>query len=158
MPFLLVYYVVRLYMSRTILMKEAFELLQKDGKIPKASVPTALRAAGLNPSEDKIKEIMMTVSDVDMPAYEALVAMHEDENDTTEAVKEAFRVFDKDLDGTVSVAEFRHIMTTMGEKYREEEFRDLIQGFDDNGVIHYDRFVDKMLAPFTEHGNTEDFN
>ncbi|KAH9601781.1 EF-hand domain [Trypanosoma melophagium] len=138
------------------LMKEAFELLQKDGKIPKASVPTALRAAGLNPSEERIKEIMTTVTDLDMPAYEALVAKHEDKTDTPEAVKEAFRVFDKDLDGTVSVAEFRHIMTTMGEKYTDEEFRDLIQGFDDNGVIHYEKFVAKMLAPFTDHGNPED--
>ncbi|EPY41813.1 calmodulin [Angomonas deanei] len=93
-----------------------------------------------------------------MAAYEALVAKSDDKSDTAEAVKEAFRVFDKDLDGTVSVSEFRHIMTTMGEKYHEEEFRDLIQGFDDNGVIHYEKFVDKMLAPFTAHGNPDDMN
>jgi calmodulin len=143
-------------MSRQQVMKEAFDLLQKDGKVPKASVPTALRAAGLNPSEEKIKEIMTTAVDLDMPAYEALVSKHSDTSDTAEAVKEAFRVFDKQMDGTVSVNEFRHIMTTMGEKYTEEEFRDLIQGFDDNGVIHYEKFVQKMLAPFTEHGNPED--
>ena len=142
--------------NRSAIMKEAFDLLQKEGKIPKTSVPTALRAAGLNPSEEKIKEIMATATDLDMSAYEALVAKHDDKSDTPEAVKEAFRVFDKDMNGTVSVAEFRHIMTTMGEKYTEEEFRDLIQGFDDNGVIHYEKFVMKMLAPFTEHGNPED--
>jgi calmodulin len=143
-------------MSRSAVMKEAFELLQKDGRIPKASVPTALRAAGLNPSEEKIKEIMNTATDIDMAGYEALVAKHDDKTDTPEAVKEAFRVFDKEMNGTVSVAEFRHIMTTMGEKYSDEEFRDLIQGFDENGVIHYEKFVNKMLAPFTEHGNPED--
>ncbi|KAG5466975.1 hypothetical protein LSCM1_01153 [Leishmania martiniquensis] len=143
-------------MSRSSLMKEAFELLQHDGKIPKASIPTALRAAGLNPSEEKIKEIMLTATDVDMACYEALVEKHDDKMDTAEAVKEAFRVFDKNLDGTVSVAELRHIMTTMGEKYHEEEFRDLIKGFEDNGVIHYEKFVEKMLAPFTEHECTEE--
>ncbi|KAI5689460.1 EFhand domain pair [Leishmania braziliensis] len=137
-------------------MKEAFELLQRDGEIPKASVPTALRAAGLNPSEEKIKEIMATATDVDMTGYEALVEKNDDKTDTSEAVKEAFRVFDKDLDGTVSVAEFRHIMTTMGEKYNDEEFRDLVQGFENNGVIHYEQFVDKMLSPFTEHGGADD--
>lgn len=141
---------------RPSIMKEAFDLLQKDGRIPKASVPTALRAAGLNPSEEKIKEIMATASDLDFPSYEALVQKHDDKSDTHEAVKEAFRVFDKEMNGTVSVAEFRHIMTTMGEKYSDEEFRDLIQGFDENGYIHYDKFVTKMLAPFTEHGNPED--
>lgn len=138
-------------------MKEAFDLLQKDGKIPKASIPTALRAAGLNPSEEKIKEIVSTTdSDIDMAAYEALVAKNDDKSDTAEAVKEAFRVFDRDFDGTVSVSEFRHIMTTMGEKYHEDEFRDLIQGFEKNGVIHYEKLVEKMLAPFTEHGNPEE--
>jgi calmodulin len=142
--------------NRQAIMKEAFDLLQKEGKIPKTSVPTALRAAGLNPSEEKIKEIMATATDLDMAAYESLVQKHDDKTDSPEAVKEAFRVFDKDMNGTVSVAEFRHIMTTMGEKYTEEEFRDLIQGFDDNGVIHYEKFVMKMLAPFTEHGNPED--
>ena len=143
--------------SKQQIMQEAFELLKKDnGKIPRTSVPTALRAAGLNPSEEKIKEIMSAASDLDMPAYEALVSKYQDKTDEPEAVKEAFRVFDKEMNGTVSVAEFRHIMTTMGEKYTEEEFRDLIQGFDDNGVIHYDKFVQKMLAPFTEHGNPED--
>ncbi len=143
--------------SRAAVMKEAFELLQKDGRIPKQSIPTALRAAGLNPSEEKIQEIMKTSpGDIDMAGYENLVQKHDDKTDTPEAVKEAFRVFDKEMNGTVSVQEFRHIMTTMGEKYTEEEFRDLIQGFDDGGVIHYEKFVAKMLAPFTEHGNPED--
>ena len=99
---------------------------------------------------------MTTATDLDMAAYEALVQKHDDKSDTHEAVMEAFRVFDKEMAGTVSVQEFRHIMTTMGEKYTEEEFRDLIQGFDDNGLIHYEKFVQKMLAPFTEHGNPED--
>ncbi|ESL05481.1 calmodulin [Trypanosoma rangeli SC58] len=99
---------------------------------------------------------MNTVSELDMAGYEALVLKHDDKTDSPESVKEAFRVFDKDLDGTVSVAEFRHIMTTMGEKYTEEEFRDLIQGFEENGIIHYEKLVDKMLAPFTDHGNAED--
>eukprot|EP00759_Apiculatamorpha_spiralis_P037474 PhF_6_TR37349/c0_g1_i1/m.54986/K02183/CALM; calmodulin len=142
--------------DRGAIMKEAFALLAKDGKIPKASVPTALRAAGLNPSEEKIKEIMASATDMDMPAYEAAVAKYDDKSDTPEAVREAFRVFDKDQNGTVSVAEFRHIMTSMGEKYTEEEFKELIKGFDENGVLKYEKFIQKMLAPFTEHGNPED--
>ncbi|CCW68901.1 unnamed protein product [Phytomonas sp. Hart1] len=133
------------------LIDEAFSLLQKDGKIPRVSIPIALRAAGLNPSEEKIKQIMSIASDIDMSAYRKLVAEHDDKTDTMEAVKEAFRVFDKDSNGTISVPEFRHIMTSMGEKYREDEFHDLIQGFEENGVIHYEKLVERMLAPFTDH-------
>lgn len=70
---------------------------------------------------------------------------------------DAFRVFDKDLNGTVSTNEFRHIMTSMGEKYTEDEFRELIQGFDNNGVIEYQALAKKMLLPFLEHGDPADF-
>lgn len=143
-------------MSRSNLMKEAFELLQKNGKIPASSIPIALRAAGLNPSEEKIKEIMVTATDIGFSEYEELVVKYDDKTDTPEAVKEAFRVFDKELNGTVSVSVFRHIMTTMGEKYSEEEFRDLIQGFEENGSIKYEKFVNRMLAPFTDHGIADD--
>lgn len=137
-------------------MKEAFELLQKNGKIPSSSIPIALRAAGLNPSEERIREIMASATDIGLSEYESLVVKFDDKTDTPEAVREAFRVFDKELDGTVSVSVFRHIMTTMGEKYSEEEFRDLIQGFEENGCIKYEKFVNRMLAPFTEHGLTND--
>ena len=53
----------------------------------------------------------------------------DDQVDTLESVLEAFRVFDKNLNGTVSTNEFRHIMTSMGEKYTDDEFRELVQGY-----------------------------
>ena len=87
---------------------------------------------------------------------EEICALFGLEKPSQEDVETSMKDLDKDMNGTVSVSEFRHIMTTMGEKYTEEEFRDLIQGIDDNGVIHYEKFVMKMLAPFTEHGNPED--
>ena len=41
--------------------------------------------------------------------------------DTEEDIIEAFRVFDKDGNGTISAAELRHVMTNLGEKLTDEE-------------------------------------
>eukprot|EP01063_Lacrimia_lanifica_P022039 TRINITY_DN29749_c0_g1_i1.p2 TRINITY_DN29749_c0_g1~~TRINITY_DN29749_c0_g1_i1.p2 ORF type:complete len:172 (+),score=101.47 TRINITY_DN29749_c0_g1_i1:51-518(+) len=147
--------------SQDTLMEEAFSLLQKNGAIPPESIPTALRAAGLNPSEEVIRELQQEggkgAQPLDKDAYKKLVAEMDDQADTLESVLEAFRVFDKNLNGTVSTNEFRHIMTSMGEKYTDEEFRELVQGFDNGGVVQYAELAKKMLLPFLEHGNPADF-
>lgn len=45
-------------------------------------------------------------------------------------------------------------MTTMGEKYTDEQFKQLVYGFDDGGILHYEKFITAMLAPFTLHVNS----
>jgi calmodulin len=45
------------------------------------------------------------------------------EQDTEDDIIEAFRVFDKDGNGTISAAELRHVMTNLGEKLTDEEVR-----------------------------------
>ena len=104
-----------------------------DGSIPPESVPTALRAANLNPSEEVLKDLLREggkgSQPLDEEGYKKLVSELDDQSDTLESVLEAFRVFDKNLNGTVSTNEFRHIMTSMGEKYTDEEFRELVQGY-----------------------------
>ena len=54
--------------------------------------------------------------------------------DTEEDIIEAFRVFDKDGNGTISAAELRHVMTNLGEKLTDEE------------VIYEFSFVARSLA------------
>eukprot|EP01064_Diplonema_japonicum_P031244 TRINITY_DN5523_c0_g1_i1.p2 TRINITY_DN5523_c0_g1~~TRINITY_DN5523_c0_g1_i1.p2 ORF type:complete len:199 (+),score=65.56 TRINITY_DN5523_c0_g1_i1:435-1031(+) len=147
--------------SQETLMEEAFSLLQKNGTIPPESIPTALRAAGLNPSEEVIRDLQKQGGKgsqaLDKDGYKKLVGEMDDQADTLESVLEAFRVFDKNLNGTVSTNEFRHIMTSMGEKYTDDEFRELVQGFDNGGVVEYAELAKKMLLPFLEHGNPADF-
>eukprot|EP01061_Rhynchopus_euleeides_P012061 TRINITY_DN21667_c0_g1_i1.p2 TRINITY_DN21667_c0_g1~~TRINITY_DN21667_c0_g1_i1.p2 ORF type:complete len:158 (+),score=83.47 TRINITY_DN21667_c0_g1_i1:283-756(+) len=147
--------------TQDTLMHEAFSLLQKNGSIPPESIPTALRAANLNPSEEVLKDLLREggkgSQPLDEEGYKKLVAELDDQADTLESVLEAFRVFDKNLNGTVSTNEFRHIMTSMGEKYTDEEFRELVQGFDNGGVVQYTELAKKMLLPFLEHGNPADY-
>ena len=66
-------------------------------------------------------------------------------------VVNAFRVFDKDKDGKISVADFRHAMTTLGEKLTDEDVDAMMsimiefEAIDDDGNIDYKKFVDKLV-------------
>jgi calmodulin len=42
-------------------------------------------------------------------------------SDEEEDLKEAFKVFDRNGDGSISAIEFRHVMTNLGEKLTDEE-------------------------------------
>ena len=41
--------------------------------------------------------------------------------DEEEDLKEAFKVFDRNGDGSISAIEFRNVMTNLGEKLTDEE-------------------------------------
>uniref|UniRef100_A0A0N5AQB5 EF hand n=1 Tax=Syphacia muris TaxID=451379 RepID=A0A0N5AQB5_9BILA len=68
-----------------------------------------------------------------------------------------FRVFDKDGNGYITAQEFKHFMTTMGEKFSEEEVDEIIREVDKDGdeQINYEEFV-QMIAPIVQDGNKDD--
>ena len=70
------------------------------------------------------------------------------DTDSEEEISEAFRVFDKDGSGFISVAELRHVMTNLGEKLTDEEIDEMVreQDFDGDGKIDYESFVNSMIG------------
>jgi calmodulin len=60
--------------------------------------------------------------------------------DTADEIREAFRVFDKDGNGFISVAELRHIMGNLGDKMPVEEVEEMIHeaDIDGDGQVNYD--------------------
>ena len=69
------------------------------------------------------------------------------DQDTEDDIIEAFRVFDKDGNGTISAAELRHVMTNLGEKLTDEEGDEMIREADVNGdgIIDYKEFTKIIL-------------
>jgi calmodulin len=55
------------------------------------------------------------------------------EVDTEEELKNAFKVFDKDGNGTISRAELRHVLASLGENMTEEELDEMVKMADKNG-------------------------
>lgn len=53
--------------------------------------------------------------------------------DSEEELREAFKVFDKDGNGFISAAELRHVMTNLGEKLSDAEVDEMIREADVDG-------------------------
>ncbi|KAJ8309334.1 hypothetical protein KUTeg_014208 [Tegillarca granosa] len=71
------------------------------------------------------------------------------ENDQETEIKEAFKVFDMEETGEMSVDELRHVMRTFGdEKLTEDEIEEMV-GCADNlgtGTIKYSDFIKRITA------------
>jgi len=63
-----------------------------------------------------------------------------------EELREAFKIFDKDGDGTISVDEIKSIMTSRNEKLSDEEIKKLMSKVDTDGsgLLEFDEFVQLM--------------
>jgi calmodulin len=135
--------------------REAFENFDKDhsGTISFKELGSMMKSLGQNPSDQELRDIISEV-DLDGNGYidfnEFVMIMHKrsKENDPEEDVISAFRVFDKDGNGTISTKELRHIMTTIGDKLTDEEVNQMIEeaDVDGDGIINYEEFVRMMMA------------
>ena len=65
-----------------------------------------------------------------------------DETDE-DLVLQAFKSFDKDHDGKITNHEFKYILTQMGDKFSDEEFKQLFDecNLDINGTLVYQDFI-----------------
>ncbi|XP_026476279.1 calmodulin-like [Ctenocephalides felis] len=114
--------------------REAFALYDKDGDgaISAAELGTVMRALGQTPSEAELKgyvkdnSVAMTV---DFPTFLTMMARQMQEGSSVDEIREAFRVFDKDGNGRMSVAELRHILTSLGERLTDNEVDAMIREF-----------------------------
>ena len=134
--------------------KEAFSLFDKsgDGTITTKDLGTVIRALGKNPTEAELQDIINEVDPngdgtVDFPSFLTIMARKMKDQDTEEDIIEAFRVFDKDGNGTISAAELRHVTTNLGEKLTDEEVDEMIREADVNGdgIIDYKEFTKIIL-------------
>ncbi|XP_061340404.1 calmodulin-like [Gastrolobium bilobum] len=134
---------------------EAFCLFDKDGDgcITIEELGTAIRSLDENPTVEEL-QIMMNEGDmngngtIEFGEFLNLMARKMKETEAEEELKEAFRVFDKDQDGYISLSELRSVMRTIGEKVTDEELEQMIKeaDLDSDGLVDYEEFVRMMLA------------
>jgi calmodulin len=130
-------------------MREAFGAFDKNGigTIQAKEFPSALRAAGNNPSDADCDKYLKKWGTGSGPVtYDQFVEAAKLESrkvDSVEEVCEAYKNFDKDGNGTINSAELRHIMTNLGEKLTNEECDELLReaDIDSKGMINYKQFV-----------------
>merc|ERR1719330_1512240 len=85
---------------------------------------------------------------IDFPEFLSLMARKMKDTDTEEELIEAFKVFDRDGNGFISVAELRHVMSNLGEKLTDEEMDEITReaDVDGHGQVNYEDFVNMMMA------------
>lgn len=131
-----------------------FNLYDKTGakKLPIAELGTLIRACGRNPSkaevDDLVKEFASGKEFFDYAILAQCLNKPKTKADSPEEVREAFKIFDKDNNGMVSLSELRHVLTTLGETLTTQEVDELLKEakVDKDGNINYNTFV-SMIMP-----------
>ncbi|XP_060605591.1 neo-calmodulin-like [Ruditapes philippinarum] len=135
--------------------REIFKVFDQDGggTITTKELADVMRGLGQNPTEQELNHMVKMVDsdndgEVDFDEFVKLIARKLQSVDVEEEILEAFRVFDKDGNGSISKDELRVAIRTLGEKVKEDELDDLMRAADLNGdgQINYSEFV-KMIAP-----------
>jgi len=141
--------------------QEAFLLYDNrgDGKISVSLIGDVMRALGQNPTESDVKKLVVDSSshpnqqtrpddrvtfEVFLPMLQAICQKRN--NDTAEDFVEGLRHFDKDGNGSITSAELRHLLTTLGEKLSDDEVEQLLAGQEDSqGNVNYEEFVKTVM-------------
>lgn len=140
-------------------LREVFDLFDfwdgRDGMVDGDKIGDFLRCAGLNPTNgvvssvggEKMSEKQYKFEEI-LPIYEAVEK--DTDSGTFADFMEAFKTFDREGQGFISSAEMRHVLTSLGERLKDEEV-DKIMSFTDtredlDGNIKYEDFINKILA------------
>ncbi|CAF4963061.1 unnamed protein product [Rotaria sp. Silwood1] len=112
-----------------------------------------MRSLGLNPTNKEITDLIAEVDKngnqrLDFQEFIAFMSKHWHERDQEAELREAFRLFDRDNSGYITISELKQVMLNMGEKLNQEELEDMMREADVNkdGKLDYQEFVQKLLS------------
>lgn len=108
--------------------REAFNLFDRDsnGSISASELATVMKSLGLSPSETEIADLVNEIDqdgnhEIDFQEFLTLMARQADTRDSAQEIIEAFKVFDKNGDGYISLSELKQVFNSIGEKLSDEE-------------------------------------
>ena len=141
--------------ERRLEYKDAFEMFDKnkDGKITIMELANVMRSLNLDPTEEELKEMIDEVDldgngEIDFEEFVTLMNRRSKETDTEEVILNAFRVFDIEVNGLLSITDMRHIMINMTDYGLEDDLDDILinADTDGDGFIKYEEFIRMLLT------------
>ena len=141
--------------ERRLEYKDAFEMFDKnkDGKITIMELANVMRSLNLDPTEEELKEMIDEVDldgngEIDFEEFVTLMNRRSKETDTEEVILNAFRVFDIEGNGLLSITDMRHIMINMTDYGSEDDLDDILinADTDGDGFIKYEEFIRMLLT------------
>jgi len=143
--------------------KQVFEVFDKkyEGKVDAAYIGDMLRSLNLAPTNAECEKRgqtpkpgtkQITIEEF-LAIYSEFFKMPEKTWGTFEDFMEGLKLYDKESNGLLSLAELSTVLVAMAEKlpmeYLEEIMRSVDPKEDADGMINYDNFVRKIMAgPF----------
>jgi len=130
-------------------LQEAFTMnCSADNTIPSSKLGVVIRSIGRAPTEAQLTSICRELESkgvraLNVQQVEAIINKYEFAPETPDALREAFRIFDKEGNGLISASEIRHILCNLGEKLTDEEVDEMIREADltGDGQINCEEFV-----------------
>jgi len=123
-----------------------------DGAITVEELDTVLRSLDQNLTQAELQGMIEEADTdgngtIDFPEFVAMMAKQTKDTDINEEIKEAFRMFDKDGNGYISQAEFRHVLNVLGVDISDKEVKDMLEeaDTDGDGQISFDEFAKMLL-------------
>ena len=134
--------------------KDLFDSYDKNktGEIERKEMKIILKKLGKNGTQEEIDEIWRAMNKIESDSTISFDDFKEFINRfnltknsmSTDDIINAFEIFDRNHDGTISINEFKHILMDLGQKLSEEEVEEIFQDidFNEDGKINYREFVE----------------
>ncbi len=120
--------------------KEAFDLFDTDGseKIDAKELKVAMRALGFEPKNEEIKKMISDIDKdgsgtIDFHEFLEMMTAKMSSRDSKEEILKAFRLFDDDETGKITLKNLRRVAKEIGENMTDEELQEMIEEADLDG-------------------------
>ena len=132
--------------------KEAFDMFDKDGSgtISVTEIVKIMKNFGYPIKKAEAQQMIADIDDngdgeLDFEEFVTLMEKQTNyvEETDEELVLRAFKSFDKDHDGKITMYEFRYILSQLGDMFTEEECDTLFKecDLDNDGILVYQDFI-----------------
>lgn len=129
--------------------REAFTLFDAEGtgKIDYHELKVAMRSLGFHVKKEEVRRLMAEhdAGDerIDFDAFATIMGDKYAARDPEEELRKAFRLFDEDGTGKISLKNMRRVAKELGESLTDDELAAMIDEFDKDGdgMINEDEFM-----------------
>ncbi|KAF8955211.1 Ca2+-binding EF-hand superfamily protein [Flammula alnicola] len=134
--------------------KEAFELFDtdKDGCVDYHELKVAMRALGFDLKKAEVLKLLRdhdkdNLGLMDFQDFAKIMSERILERDPMEEIRRAFKLFDDDGTGKISVRNLRRVAKEIGDRLEEDELKAMIEEFDldQDGEINEQEFFAIMM-------------